>query len=161
MGNISSKFAKKVVVLPEVEFSISTTGMTIYSKRFKEPRYLEFEKKGKCRCCKSGVVDIEYVVDPTGVEIYCSRFDGPRRVMFDDPCELPQKCIFRVKTKGQSYIIPYNTAQFKVPENRLQEETMTNEQPMEGQQNDGGQNLAEPREISGEQSAEKQPKEEL
>jgi hypothetical protein len=69
MGNILSKCVKKIELLPEVDFSISTTGMTIYSKRFKEPRYLEFEKKGKCRCCKSGVVDIEYVVDHTYVEI--------------------------------------------------------------------------------------------
>jgi hypothetical protein len=32
---------------------------------------------------------------------------------------------------------------------------------MRGQQNGGGQNLAEPMEISGEQNSENQPKEEL
>lgn len=110
MGNNYSKFAKKVEgVLPEVEFSVSTTGMTIHSSRFSEPRYLEFEQKGKCRHCKSGTVDIEYYVEPKGVGIYSSRFDGPQYVSFDHPADLPGKCIFRVKNKGQSYVIPFES----------------------------------------------------
>jgi hypothetical protein len=52
MGNILSKIAKKIELLPEVDFSISTTGITIYSKRFKEPRYLEFEKKENVEIAK-------------------------------------------------------------------------------------------------------------
>jgi hypothetical protein len=83
--------------------------MTIHSSRFSEPRYLEFEQKGKCRHCKSGTVDIEYYVEPKGVGIYSSRFDGPQYVSFDHPADLPGKCIFRVKNKGQSYVIPFES----------------------------------------------------
>jgi hypothetical protein len=167
MGNILSKIAKKIELLPEVDFSISTTGITIYSKRFKEPRYLEFEKKGKCRNCKTGVSDIGYYIDATGVGINCSRFDGLRYVLFDYPIELEHECIFRVRTKPLSYNIPYNAPESQMletplPPMQLQQEEVTDEQPMDGQQNGGGQNSAEqPMEIVGEQnSGEHQIKEE-
>lgn len=39
--------------------------------------------------------------------IYSSRFEGPRYVAFDFPTDLPGKCVFRVRSKGQSYMIPY------------------------------------------------------
>jgi hypothetical protein len=129
MSNIFSKFAaaKKLVdVLPEVDFSVSTTGITIHSGRFSEPRYLEFEQKGKCRLCKSGTVDIEYYIDTNGVGIFSSRFDGPRYVAFDYPVDLPGQCVFRVRSKGQSYMIPYTSSkkeETKPPKEEIIEDT--------------------------------------
>jgi len=93
--------------MPEVDFSVSATGITIFSGRFTEPRYLEFDAKGPCSKCKSNAVDINYFITGSGIEIHSSRFSSPKLVFFDLPHSLPDTCFFRVRIKGQSYKIPY------------------------------------------------------
>src|SRR4030088_2421256 len=104
---MSPKSFQKIVGLREVVFAVSTHGVTVYSGRFNEPRFIEWDQKGKCGKCKSSTADIDFYVDGNGIELYSSRFNAPRHVFFDLPYPLPDACIFRVRMKGQSYSIPF------------------------------------------------------
>ena len=99
--------------LPEVDFSVSTQGVTIYSDRFTEPRFLEFDIKGKCPKCKSNSTEIDYFINESGIEIESTRFIAPKFVFFDLPHRLPNQCHFRVRMKGQNYIIPFENVEIK------------------------------------------------
>ena len=92
---------------PEVDFIVNGQGVTVYSGRFFEPRFLEWDIKGKCPKCKSSNVDIDFFVTGNGIELHSSRFYCERVVLFDLPYKLPDKCHFRVRMKGQTYTIPY------------------------------------------------------
>ena len=110
---VSHKVVRKVVAnqpLPEVDFSVSTQGVTIYSDRFFEPRFLEFDIKGKCPKCKSNSTDIDYFINANGIEIESTRFNQARFVFFDIPHHLPNQCHFRVRMKGQNYLIPFENS---------------------------------------------------
>jgi hypothetical protein len=54
MGNILSKFAKKIEQLPEVDFSISTTGMTTANgvRDSRSPAILNLKKKENAELAK-------------------------------------------------------------------------------------------------------------
>ena len=89
--------------LPEIDFAVSASGITIHSKRFKEARFLEFDVKGRCKLCKSNTVDVEYYVTEGGLEVCSSRFKTRRFIFFDNSAPLPNRAIFWVRSKGVRY----------------------------------------------------------
>jgi hypothetical protein len=104
----STKGVRKVIEgQPEVDFIVGGSGVTIYSSRFYEPRFLEWDVKGKCPKCKSSIVDIDFFVSGNGIELHSSRFNVERFVFFDIPYQLPDQCHFRVRMKGHTYTIPF------------------------------------------------------
>jgi hypothetical protein len=55
--------------LPDVDFAVNSTGITIFSNKFlKTSRFVPFDV--------TGFVDIDYVVQPKGVTLYCSRLNN-------------------------------------------------------------------------------------
>ena len=120
-------FITKIVTenQPEVEFSVSTQGCTIYSPRFYEPRFLEWDVKGKCGKCASSALSIDFYINMNGVEINSQRLSAPRFVLFDLPIQLPEACFFRVRMKGHTFNIP-----FKINENKIDSNNVTNKDEM-------------------------------
>nr|CAD2206018.1 unnamed protein product [Meloidogyne enterolobii] len=97
-------------LLPEVEFNISSTGITISSVRYTTPRFLPYDQGGKCRKCKSTEVELDFIIVKEGVVVYCTRFEGSRFVPFDLLYDLPGHCFFKVKNKGRVFNVPYNAS---------------------------------------------------
>ena len=95
-------------VLPEVDFSVGCQGITVYSKRFTTPRILPFDIKGKCENCKSNSAEIDFLITQEGVTILCSRIKDEKFVPFDVVYPLPNKCFFRVKSRGKVFQVPYD-----------------------------------------------------
>lgn len=94
--------------LPEVDFSVGCQGITVYSKRFATPRILLFDIKGKCENCKSNSAEIDFLITQEGVTVYCSRIRDEKFVPFDVVYPLPNKCFFRVKSRGRVFQVPYD-----------------------------------------------------
>ena len=97
-------------ILPEVEFNISSTGITISSIRYTTPRFIPYDQGGKCRKCKSTEVELDFIIVKEGVVVYCTRFEGSRFVPFDLLYDLPGHCFFKVKNKGRVFNVPYNAS---------------------------------------------------
>ena len=96
--------------IPEIDFKVSSTGITILGERFYTPRFVPFELKGPCQCCKSDAVEIDYVITTEGVTIYCNRLDKPKFVPYDLPYQtFPNYCLFRVKTRAKIFNIQHGT----------------------------------------------------
>nr|CAD2163974.1 unnamed protein product [Meloidogyne enterolobii] len=92
-------------VIPEVLFTVSSSGVTISSPRLMTARFVEFDMAGKCKSCKGENVDIDFIVTPKDVTLYCNRLKSEKVVMFDHIYEIPQQCIFRVKSRGKNFNI--------------------------------------------------------
>nr|CAD2207066.1 unnamed protein product [Meloidogyne enterolobii] len=92
-------------VIPEVLFTVSSYGVTISSPRLMTARFVEFDLAGKCKSCKGENVDIDFIVTPKDVTLYCNRLKSEKVVMFDHIYEIPQQCIFRVKSRGKNFNI--------------------------------------------------------
>ncbi|CAK5017899.1 unnamed protein product [Meloidogyne enterolobii] len=92
-------------VIPEVLFTVSSSGVTISSPRLMTARFVEFDLAGKCKSCKGENVDIDFIVTPKDVTLYCNRLKSEKVVMFDHIYEIPQQCIFRVKSRGKNFNI--------------------------------------------------------
>nr|CAD2164245.1 unnamed protein product [Meloidogyne enterolobii] len=92
-------------VIPEVLFTLSSSGVTISSPRLLTTRFVEFDMTGKCKSCKGENVDIDFIVTPKDVTLYCNRLKSEKVVMFDHIYEIPQQCVFRVKSKGKNFNI--------------------------------------------------------
>lgn len=94
--------------IPEVDFKISTTGITIICSRFYTPRFVQFDIKGKCENCKADSAELDFLVTIDGITIYCNRMRQPIFVPFDYKyVSLPQYCLFRVKTRGKVFNIEH------------------------------------------------------
>ena len=105
MAQSKAKFNK----IPEVEFNLSTVGITIICPRLSTPRFLQYNIKGKCETCRSDSAEIDFLVTIDGITLYCNRLQKPKFVPFDYKYEsFPQPCLFRVKTKGKIFNIPYD-----------------------------------------------------
>jgi len=103
-------------IFPEVEFNVTTSGITISSPRFNTPRFIPYEQGGRCRTCKSTEVELDFIIVKEGVVVYCTRFEGSRFAPFDSLFDLPGHCFFKVKNKGRVFNVPYNaTTQTVVP----------------------------------------------
>lgn len=95
-------------ILPEIDFNILSTGITIKSNdRLSTPRFIPYDQGGRCKECKATEVEVDFVVTKDGVTLYCTRIKGSRFVAFDRPYELPGHCFFRIKNKGRVFNIPH------------------------------------------------------
>jgi hypothetical protein len=95
-------------ILPEIDFNILSTGITINSnERLSTPRFIPYDQCGRCRECKATEVELDFIVTKDGVTVYCSRIKGPKFVAFDNTYELPGYCFFRIKNKGRVFNIPH------------------------------------------------------
>jgi hypothetical protein len=96
--NMSDKFSISKQILPEIEFLVSSTGITmIASERLTTPRFIPYDDAGRCRSCKSTEVDIDFVVTKDGVTLFSNRFKKWRFVPFDIVYDLPGHAFFKVK----------------------------------------------------------------
>lgn len=93
--------------LPEVDFLVSARGIQITSERLLTPRFVPFDTPGKCHLCKCDGVEIDFAVSQGGITFFCPRMKGLKFVAFDLKKELPNHCVFRVKTKGRVFNIPH------------------------------------------------------
>ena len=95
---------------PEVDFKISSTGITILCSRLYTPRFVPFDVKGRCECCKSDGAELDFVITIDGITIYCTRLQKPRFIPFDWPySKFPHSCIFRVKTRAKIFNIEHES----------------------------------------------------
>jgi hypothetical protein len=93
---LKDKKALSQNILPQVDFNVSSIGITIISERLSIPRFIPFDMGGKCRECKSTEAEIDFIISKEGATICCNRFNGPKFVPFDCVYELPGYCFFRV-----------------------------------------------------------------
>ena len=97
--------------IPEVDFNITSTGITVLCTRLYTPRFVPFDIKGRCDSCKADGAEIDFVVTIDGIMIYCTRLLKPVFVPFDWPYnKFPQSCMFRVKTRAKVFNIEHETA---------------------------------------------------
>lgn len=99
---------KEFKQIPEIDFKVSSTGITVLCSRFYTPRFIQFDITGKCESCRADSAEIDFLVTIDGVTIYCSRMRQPIFVPFDYRyIALPHYCLFRVKTRGKIFNIEH------------------------------------------------------
>nr|CAD2161440.1 unnamed protein product [Meloidogyne enterolobii] len=95
-------------ILPQVDFNISSSGITVLSSRLTNPRFIPYDQSGRCKECKSTEVEIDFIVTKEGITIYCTRIgSGTRLVPFDTIYDLPTHCFFKIKNKGRVFNVPH------------------------------------------------------
>uniref|UniRef100_A0A1I8BWZ4 NPL domain-containing protein n=1 Tax=Meloidogyne hapla TaxID=6305 RepID=A0A1I8BWZ4_MELHA len=94
MSVITTKPELVEKMIPEVLFTVTTSGITISSARLNTSRFVEFDLIGKCRSCKGENIDIDFVITPRNVTLYCNRIKSEKVVLFD--------------TKGKSFHVIHN-----------------------------------------------------
>uniref|UniRef100_A0A1I8BGM5 Uncharacterized protein n=1 Tax=Meloidogyne hapla TaxID=6305 RepID=A0A1I8BGM5_MELHA len=95
-------------ILPEVDFNISSSGITVLSSRLSTPRFIPYDQSGRCKECKSTEVEIDFIVTKEGITIYCTRIgSGTRFVPFDTVYDLPTHCFFKIRNKGRVFNVPH------------------------------------------------------
>lgn len=93
--------------VPEVDFIVNYSGVTILSPRLTTPRFVPFDKtKGKCGECRSSALEIDYAVQSDGVTVLCNRMKQSKFVKFDSADPLAQGGHVRVKFQGKSLMVP-------------------------------------------------------
>ncbi|CAK5113987.1 unnamed protein product [Meloidogyne enterolobii] len=108
--NLKDKKSLSQQILPEVDFNVTPTGITISaSDRLSNPRFIPFNHPGRCRECKSTEVEIDFIVTKEGVTIFCNRVKGNQFVPFDTIYELPGHCFFKIKNKARVVNINHST----------------------------------------------------
>ncbi|KAL7073944.1 hypothetical protein ACQ4LE_006222 [Meloidogyne hapla] len=103
--NMSDKKFLASQILPEVEFNITSIGITLSSSRLSTPRFVPYDQAGRCRECKSTEVELDFVITKEGVTTWCTRFSGSRFVPFDKIYDLPGHCFFKLRNKGRVFNI--------------------------------------------------------
>ena len=107
MAQSKARFRK----IPEVDFRLSSLGITLISPRLYTPRFIPFDIAGKCETCKSDSAEIDFLITIDGITIYCNRLHKPKFVPYDYKYEsFPEFCLFRVKTKGKVFNIQHGKA---------------------------------------------------
>ena len=100
--------------IPEVDFKISAVGITILCGRLYTPRFVPFDIKGKCECCRSDAAELDFVITKEGITIYCNRLHKSRFVPFDYPYQhFPSYCMFRIKTRARIFNIEHGSQENK------------------------------------------------
>jgi hypothetical protein len=94
-------------MLPEVEFFITSIGITVMCERLSVARYVPFDQPSKCRECRSTEAEIDFIVTKEGITIYCTRNKRPQFIPFDEVYELPGHCFFKIRNKGRVFNVPY------------------------------------------------------
>uniref|UniRef100_A0A914L8F6 Uncharacterized protein n=1 Tax=Meloidogyne incognita TaxID=6306 RepID=A0A914L8F6_MELIC len=103
--NMTDKKFLASQILPEVEFSITSIGITLSSSRLSTPRFVPYDQAGRCRECKSTEVELDFAITKEGVTTWCTRFAGSRFVPFDKIYDLPGHCFFKIRNKGRVFNI--------------------------------------------------------
>ena len=107
MAQSKARFRK----IPEVDFRLSSLGITLISPCLYTPCFISFDIVGKCETCKSDSAEIDFLITIEGITIYCNRLQKPKFVPYDYKYEaFPQCCLFRVKTKGKVFNIQHGKA---------------------------------------------------
>jgi len=102
-------------ILPEVDFNISSSGITVLSSRLTTPRFIPYDHSGRCKECKSTEVEIDFIVTKEGITIHCTRIgSGTRFVPFDTVYDLPTHCFFKIKNKGRVFNVPHGVQQQQI-----------------------------------------------
>ena len=94
-------------ILSEVDFLASSNGITVFCSRLYTPRFIPYDLKGKCKQCKSNSAEMDILVTKEGISVWCTRMKGEKFIAFDIVCNMPDKCYFRVKSRGKVFTIPY------------------------------------------------------
>jgi hypothetical protein len=105
--NLNDKRALLKKLVPEVDFSISTSGITIRSDRLTTPRFVPFDTAGKCRQCRSDTAEIDFVVSTDGMNIFCSRMKEEKYIPFDTVTALPGYALFKVRSRGRVFNVAH------------------------------------------------------
>lgn len=106
-----SKDNKKILatqLLPDIDFNVSASGITVKCDRLNMPRFVQFDVTGKCKSCRSVDVEIDYVVTAQGITIYSNRLKSSAYVAFDVVYDFPEHCFFRLKSRGKIFNIFHN-----------------------------------------------------
>ena len=106
-------------ILPEIEFYVNSSGVTIFCTQLITPRFVPFDQKGRCPTCKSDNVELEYIIQTEGITLVCPRFKKDKFVQFDpigseknsrgegsnlSPLREISNC--RIKSRNKSYNFP-------------------------------------------------------
>lgn len=102
-----NKFSLSKQILPEVDFAITSSGITLTSERLTTPRFLPFDHPGKCRECKSSEASVDFMVCKEGVTIFSDRIRGSRFVRFDAVHDLPDYCFFKIRSKSRVFTVDH------------------------------------------------------
>nr|CAD2173906.1 unnamed protein product [Meloidogyne enterolobii]CAD2200789.1 unnamed protein product [Meloidogyne enterolobii] len=157
--NMNDKKSLFTQLIPEVDFNITTNGITITSERITTPRFIPFEHGGRCRECKSTEVELDFIVTKEGVTIYCTRLSTPRLVPFDCIYDLPGHCFFKIKNKGRVLNIPYGSQDVRSVENTnsRKREATTQLEPLQSPPHEPPQEVVDPPLIEDVQNIEQPP----
>lgn len=93
-------------ILPKVDCLASATGLQILCDRITTPRFVKFDTPGKCKLCKSEMVEVTFCVEKTGVWIDCNRIKGLPFVPFDIIRDFPKHSFFKLKSRARIFSIP-------------------------------------------------------
>ncbi|KAL3117495.1 hypothetical protein niasHT_005566 [Heterodera trifolii] len=106
--NISDKKSLMENIVPSVEISQNSNGITVSSERIAVPRTIQFDILGKCRECKATECEAEWCITKEGVTIWCTRFKiSPRFVPFDVIYDLPGYTFFKIRNKGRVFNVDH------------------------------------------------------
>jgi hypothetical protein len=109
-------------LLPEIEFSVNSFGVTIFSNYLNTPRFVPFDHKGRCTQCKSDNVDLDYAIHDTGVILYCSRLKKELFIHFDRAPMVPKDgAIVRVKSRSKAFNVPITCVKKVVGQHVMEE----------------------------------------
>jgi len=95
--------------LPEIEFNVNSSGVTIFCTQLITPRFVPFDQKGKCPLCKSDNVELSYIIQTEGITLVCPRFKKDKFVQFDangKPSSLREITNCRIKSRNKTYNFP-------------------------------------------------------
>ena len=100
---MSNKKALMRRLVPEVDLTVGAQGITLKSSRFTTSRFVPYDKPGKCSDC----AEADFITSPEGVTLFCTRIKGEKFIRFDRINALPGFCMFRLRTCGRAFNIPY------------------------------------------------------
>jgi hypothetical protein len=127
--NVSDKKSLLKKMVPEIDFSISSSGLTLRSKRFNTPRFVPYEATGKCKECRSDTVELDFVISQQGVTLFCSRIKGEQFVKFDKTNELPGFCFFKLRSRGRVFNLLHGDPEAADKDQTTIQEYMRPQQP--------------------------------
>ncbi|KAL3117480.1 hypothetical protein niasHT_005551 [Heterodera trifolii] len=109
--NIDDKRSLFNAMIPSVNFTLSSNGITVSSERLSTPRVIPFDIPSKCRHCKSTEAEMDYMVTKDGVTVWCTRINGTAFVPFDCVYDLPGYTFVKIKNKGRVFNVEHGQQQ--------------------------------------------------
>jgi len=96
----------------DIDIVSGSQGITLYcAKRFRMPRFVPFDVKGRCKQCRGEDMDLEYLIDPTGITISCSRMRKEKYVPFDNKSTFNSgssnaEGVIHIKSRRKRFTLP-------------------------------------------------------